>query len=79
MLSVGLSEPLACGRVLALNIGLELGGLDAPLVASAHLNRGQVAISHKRIGLDLRDVERLLHVGKSEESLGHAPILARTH
>jgi hypothetical protein len=77
-IGIGLGNALASNRVLALDVGLELTRLDAPLIAPAHLNRRQVAGTDQRIGLHLRDVQQLLDVRKGEESLDHTTILART-
>lgn len=76
-LRLRLRKALASDRVLALDIGLELALLHAPLVPAAHLNRGKVAGTNQRVGLHLGDAQQLLNVGEGEEALGHAPILAR--
>ena len=76
MLVVGHRDALARGGVLALDVGLELACLDPPLVASTHLNGGQVTGAHQGVCLHLRDAQQLLDVREGEESLGHAPIVA---
>ena len=77
MLGVGLRKALPCHRVLTLNVGLKFARLDAPLIAAANLDGGQVSGAHKRVSLHLGDAQELLNVCKGEESRCHGPILTR--
>src|SRR4051812_26254524 len=64
---MGLHE-LAGLHICALDVGLELLAFDAPLPASTHLDRRQLAASDQCVGLRRGDVEDLRHVGELQEA-----------